>query len=156
MLKHWRMFRAEALRIYIYIYILACAEAHQCSLVSAGAQPLNNLFFVTEPITAGTHAQIQIPGSMASENTFSVPFQMNFGETLQLYVIEGSAVCPDACSLLIPLMRQGLHGTPLRHVQTTDWLFLSYQNIDGVVTQWAGWRFRLLPSPIIMISVYAR
>ena len=70
---------------------------------------------------------------------------MQFGERLNVYVIEGSVLVPDPETVLIPLMRQGYHGTPLRQNQYTDWLFLSYQNLDGIQSRWTD------PGPTVTI-----
>ena len=64
--------------------------------------------------------------------SFPVCFAMGFTDRLSVYRLHGSAAFPDAETLVIPLMRQQLIGVPMRSNADQDWLFLSWQNLDGL------------------------
>ena len=64
--------------------------------------------------------------------SFPVDFAMNFTERLSIYVLVGSQPCPDAESLIIPLMRMQFIGMPFRNHVDEDWMFMTWQNLDDV------------------------
>ena len=64
--------------------------------------------------------------------SFSVNFAMGFTERLSIYCLHGSADCPDAESLVIPLMQLQIIGVPMRSHAGQDWFFLSWQNLNGI------------------------
>ena len=49
-----------------------------------------------------------------------------------MYRLHGSAAFPDAETLVIPLMRLQIIGVPMRSHDDQDWLFVSWQNLDGL------------------------
>ena len=65
--------------------------------------------------------------------SFPVDFAMNFTQRLSIYWLVGSQPCPDAESLIIPLMRMQVIGMPFRNHCGEDWLFMTWQNLDDVV-----------------------
>ena len=67
------------------------------------------------------------------EHCFPVSFAMEFTEQLAVYRVVGSAPIPDAESLAIPLMREQIHGTPIRISPGDDWGILTWQNLEGRV-----------------------
>ena len=68
--------------------------------------------------------------------SFPVNFDMRFTEQVSIYRLAGSAGVPDAESLLIPLMRAQIIGTPMRMHDGDDWLFMTWQNLDNMINPW--------------------
>ena len=81
---------------------------------------------------------------MAQRPAFPVMFDMAFTENLRIYMIEGSEDMPDAETLIIPLMQEQIIGIPLRNNPTSNWIFLSYQQLHGVRAYHSRYRFRSL------------
>ena len=82
---------------------------------------------------------------------FPVNFQMDFTERLSVYWLVGSASMPDAETLTIPLLQQQIHGFPVRQ-GVGDWLFLSYQLLDGVRAQPGNIEFRRLVNSFVVVG----
>ena len=57
---------------------------------------------------------------------------MHFTDDPIIYHIERSADFPDAETLIIPLMRIGIIGLPIRAGPGADWLLVSYQFLDHI------------------------
>ena len=68
--------------------------------------------------------------------TFPVLFYMNFTDRMRVYKLTGSAVFPDAESLMIPLMRQQFICMPMRVHQSEDWTVISYQDLTNMYLPW--------------------
>ena len=64
--------------------------------------------------------------------SFPVCFAMGFTDRLSMYRLHGSAAFPDAETLVITLTRLQMIGVPMRSNADQDWLFLSWQNLDGL------------------------
>ena len=82
---------------------------------------------------------------------FSVRFHMDFTERLSVYWLVGSASIPDAETLAIPLLQQQIHGFPVRQ-GAGDWLFLSYQLLDGVRAQPGNMEFRRFVNSFVVVG----
>ena len=83
-------------------------------------------------------------------------FHLNFTEHLSLYVLVGSQPCPDAETLVIPLMQMQIVGVPFRNHDGEDWMFMSWQDLDYVVIQSSvmpGWYFRLVTRAFFIVGV---
>ena len=83
----------------------------------------------------------------AMQHWFPVSFDFRFTDRLSIYHVVGPAEIPDAESLLIPLLRQQIHGTPMRMGEGDDWMLLTWQTLDGMLIPWM---------PEIQFQLYTR
>ena len=81
------------------------------------------------------------------QHWFPVSFDFRFTDRLSIYHVVGPAEIPDAESLLIPLLRQQIHGTPMRMGEGDDWMLLTWQTLDGMLIPWM---------PEIQFQLYTR
>ena len=80
-------------------------------------------------------------------------FDFRFSDQMSIYRLVGSAVIPDAESLLIPMLRFQIHGTPMRMGPADDWLLLTWQNLDGIVHPQMPWiQFQLCTRTFTVVT----